>query len=103
MILWLSRYGSLMLSPAAWAINTQLGQILPHSDCGGGSVWTAVAAFAAAAVALGGALLSQRRHAEMVSRSELFTTRIAVVLGLIFAFALLLQGAATVLLDPCAR
>ncbi|MDR6758638.1 hypothetical protein J2Y48_003946 [Mycoplana sp. BE70] len=97
----LTRYAGLYLPPAAWAVNTQLGQILPYGDCSAGARWTAFAAFIAAIVAVSGVIVSQRATAATVSRTVLFLGRIAFLLGLSFAFALVLQGAATVLVNPC--
>ncbi|PTM97325.1 hypothetical protein [Mycoplana dimorpha] len=97
----LARYAGLYVPPAAWAINTQLGQILPYGDCSAGAGWTAVAAFTAAAFAAAGALLSRRGAVVTASRTALFLSRMSFLLGLCFAFALLMQGAATVLISPC--
>lgn len=97
----LARYAGLYVPPAAWAIDTQLGQILSYGDCNTGAGWTAFAAFTAAAFAAAGAIVSQRGTAATAFRTALFLGRIAFLLGLCFAFALALQGAATVLVSPC--
>lgn len=97
----LTRYAGLYLPPAAWAINTQLGQILPYGDCSAGARWTSLVAFITATAAIGGAIVSQRFGAAMASRTALFLSRLAFLFGLCFAFALVLQGAATVLVNPC--
>ncbi|MCZ4091332.1 hypothetical protein [Sinorhizobium psoraleae] len=99
----IAKYAGLLLAPGAWAINTELAQILPYVDCGAGTSWSVVASFGAAILALAGALVSHRRFAQSEPRTKLFIARLNVLVGLAFAFALLLQGAATMLLDPCLR
>lgn len=91
------------MAPGAWAINTQLGQILPHVDCASSTGWTAVAAFAATVLALTGVLISRDDSISTASRTKLFISWLNVLLGLTFAFALVLQGAATLLLSGCER
>ncbi|MER8830001.1 hypothetical protein NKH73_27850 [Mesorhizobium sp. M0938] len=91
------------MAPGAWAINTQLGQMLPHLDCASSTGWTAGAAFAATVLALTGVLVARNGGVSTASRTKLFISRLNVFLGLAFAFALVLQGAATLLLSACER
>jgi len=95
------RYGGLIVSPGAWAASTQLGQILPYRDCGSGGTWTGAMAFAAAAIAAGAAFLSWQQKNQVISRPRRAMTYVAAYSGFSFAFALILQGAATLLLSPC--
>lgn len=97
-----ARYSG-FLAPGAWAINTTLGQMLPYVDCAGSTSWTAVAAFAATFLALTGVLISRDDGRSTASRTKLFVSRLNVLLGLTFVFALVLQGAATLLLSACER
>jgi hypothetical protein len=99
----LAQFGGLVFPPAAWAANTQLGQILPHADCAAGIMSAAIVSFGAALLAMTGTLMSYRAHAASVSRRMLFLSRLSLMMGAAFVFALLLQGAATLLLDACAR
>jgi len=99
----IARTSGLTLSPAAWAVSSQLGQILPYADCGGGTAWTVFAAFVATALAVAGAVLSWPGHQSTESRSALFISKVGILLGFGFAFALFLQGAAALLLNPCLR
>ncbi|MBB4187029.1 hypothetical protein [Sinorhizobium terangae] len=99
----IAKYAGLLLACGAWAINTQLGQILPYADCGAGVSWSTVASFVAVAVALAGTLVSHARFGPSEPRAILFIAKLNVLAGLAFAFALLLQAAAAMLLDPCLR
>ena len=95
------RYGGLIISPAVWAASTQFGQILPYGDCSSGASWTATMAFAAAAIAAGAGFLSWQQKSHVISRTQRAMTYVATFAGLSFAFALILQGAAALLLSPC--
>lgn len=95
--------GGLIAAPAAWAVSMQLGQILPYTDCRTGIAATAVASFAAALIALAGCFVSYRGYASTRARMGLFLSALSLLVGLSFAFALLLQGAASLLIDACAR
>ncbi|OLP57931.1 hypothetical protein BJF93_13925 [Xaviernesmea oryzae] len=97
----LTLYAGLSLSPAAWALNTQLGQILPYRDCAAGSSWTGGSAFALVVVAAGGALLSWRYGRFAIGRAGRAGAYAGALFGLAFCFALILQGAATLLISPC--
>jgi phosphoglycerol transferase MdoB-like AlkP superfamily enzyme len=97
----LVRYAGLIFAPGVWAVNTQLGQILPYGDCAAGSQWTAWATFSAAVISAGTAFLSWQQKDHVVSRPRRAMTYVAVFSAFSFAFALVLQGAATVLLSPC--
>ena len=99
----LARYAGLVISPAVWAISTQFGQILPYGDCSSGEPRTAVMAFTAAVIAAGAGFLSWQQKSHVVSRTRRAMTYVAAFSGLSFAFALSLQGAATLLLSPCLR
>jgi hypothetical protein len=98
-----ARISGLMLSPAAWAASSQLGQMLPYTDCDMGTGWIIFVTFLAVALALGGALISWQSHVSTASRSARFISKVGVMVGSTFSFALILQGAATLLLNPCAR
>lgn len=97
-----TKSGGLLVAPAVWAINTQLGLMLPYADCGSASHGSIILSFAAFLMAAASALISFRGHAH-ASRTSLFIMRLSVLVGLAFAFALILQGAATLLINPCER
>lgn len=99
----LGRYTGLVLPPTAWAINTQLGQILPYADCNGGVSWTLIGAFAAAAIAAAGVLFCYNALTAQPSQTGSFVGKLSLLFGLAVSFALILQVAATILVNPCAR
>jgi hypothetical protein len=90
----------LVAGPAAWALNTQLGQILPYAECGGWFRPSLVFSVAAMMLSLAGAYLSWRTRGEGTVG---FGGRLGALLGLLFAFALLLQGLSTLILSGCDR
>ncbi|EJC64677.1 hypothetical protein Rleg5DRAFT_1432 [Rhizobium leguminosarum bv. viciae WSM1455] len=98
-----ARISGLTLSPAAWAASSQVGQMLPYTDCDMGTGWIIFATFLATALATAGALISWQSHVSAASRSARFISQVGLLFGSTFAFTLLLQGAATLLLNPCAR
>jgi hypothetical protein len=98
-----TRYAGLIGAPLVWAINMQMGQILPYVDCQARVSWSAIATAAAIVVALAGAAVSFAGAAKTESDTHTFLRRIGILTALAFAFTLFLQGAATLLLDPCTR
>ncbi|QTK82056.1 Hypothetical protein AT6N2_L1262 [Agrobacterium tumefaciens] len=98
-----ANYARLFFAPVAWLLNTQLGQVLPPADCAIAVNVTAAVSFGCAVVALASAVIAQGRRGVETSRLSLFIASLSVLIALIFAFALLLQGTASLLLSPCAR
>ena len=98
-----TRYAGLMGAPLVWAINMQLGQMLPYVDCQRRVSWSAIATALATLAALASAGISYAGATETESEPRMFLRRIGILTALAFAFALFLQGAATLLLDPCIR
>jgi uncharacterized membrane protein YkvI len=88
--------------PALWAINTQFGQMSPYVDCVTQRSWSGLANFAILAVAVAVAIVTT-----LAARRLAGTDRFRGVAGgliiSIFAFAVLLQALATLVIDPCAR
>lgn len=102
------RFAGLTLSPLAWACSTQLGQILPYVDCERRLPFLAISTFFLSVVALAGAYLSWSARTGTVAGhiaadTRLFLERVSALAGLLFTFALLLQGAATLVLSGCER
>ncbi|MBO1075507.1 hypothetical protein [Roseomonas marmotae] len=87
--------------PVAWLVNTQLGQILPYAECGGGFRASILVSFLGAGLSLLGAFLSWR-GAQPPGASR-FVGGVGACFGLVIAFALLLQGAAAMVLSGCER
>lgn len=98
---WL-RYSGLFVAPAAWAANVQAGQLLSYIDCSTRTSWSTLTAALALALALAAAAasLARRNH---VAGTGCFLANLGGLVALTFAFALMLQMAATLMLDPCAR
>jgi hypothetical protein len=89
-------------APMAWAINMQLGQTLPHLDCAMQRSWSGAATLVALAVAIGSVGWSIRA-ARHLSGTERFVAISGSGISSIVTFAVLLQGAATLVIDPCLR
>ena len=98
---WL-RYMGLVVPSVAWAVTTQLGQITPYMDCRQNFPWTVVFCAALLAASIAGVVASRTGSAGL-ARSERFITDAGFLIALAFVLALSLQGAATMLLDPCQR
>ena len=98
----------LLIAAAAWAINTQLGEILPYADCRNQSRWSAIVAFLGlAAACLAGAVswrwANQTRLAAPLTAASTFIASMSALSALLFAFALSMQGVASLVLDGCER
>ncbi len=101
--------GALLLAPAAWMLNTQLGPALPHLDCATGWRLSALGSLLCLGSALAGLALSVRAGRRSAggpsdgAGTARFLARIGLLLALLLAFALALQGAASMLLTGCER
>ncbi len=99
----------LSVAPAVWIVNTQLGQILPYLDCQHQTAYSAMASFAGAVAACATAVISWRAAQRMSisepsPRTELsFVGSMSALSALLFAFTLLMQGAASLVLSGCQR
>src|ERR1700712_4454083 len=96
----------LLIAPALWAMNMQLGQILPYVDCARQSRLSAFISFIAAAAAILGAAISWRwahraRMAARLTATSSFLAWLSALSALNFAFALSLQGIASLVLSGC--
>ncbi|KAA0687972.1 hypothetical protein DTW90_32990 [Neorhizobium sp. P12A] len=96
------RYCGLVVPPLAWAATTQVGQITPYIDCRQHVPWTAAFCSALLLVSAAGATAS-RLSQRPVGRTERFVVDAGFLIASAFVFALILQGAASMLLDPCQR
>jgi hypothetical protein len=98
----------LLIASTAWVINMQLGQILPYADCRNQSHWSAIVSFAGlAAACLGGAVswrwANQTRSAMPSPAVSIFIAWMGALSALVFAFALSMQGIASLVLSGCER
>lgn len=86
-----------------WAANTQLGEILPYVQCRTGIASLAFVSLAVGLLSIGAALLSWRKRRPAEAMVETFLARLGILAGLLFAFAIALQGAAALVLTGCER
>jgi hypothetical protein len=84
-----------VVGPGVWALNTQLGLILPHVDCGGQLSTSLLLSATLAAASLAAAIFSGRQRG--------FVAQVSGMAGALFAFTLLLQAASGALLSGCER
>jgi ABC-type uncharacterized transport system YnjBCD permease subunit len=97
------RCAGLTIAPAAWAITTQLGQVLPYGDCARQMSSSLIAAATGVVVALISAAVSYFGQKSEHGRTQLFIDRLSIGMGLAFGFALMLQTIATLLVNACQR
>lgn len=88
------------VAPIAWAATTQLGQILPWRDCAAGFELDARLVRRAIALSAFGSIfgLGVGKNWELLAKEVA-----SQLLAAMFMFAISLQGAAIMLVDPCAR
>jgi hypothetical protein len=97
------RIAGVSAAPAAWAIVTQLGQVLPYTDCGNRLSSSLIAACAGGIVAVVSAAVSFQSMTEASDEGSRFVSLLSGGIASAFAFALVLQALAATLLDPCQR
>lgn len=98
----LMRHGGLAVPPLAWTVGMQLGQITPYIDCRQQVAWTPAFCAALLFVSIAGVAVS-RLSPKPIGRTERFIVDSGFLIASTFLFALILQGAASMLLDPCQR
>ncbi|TWB03583.1 hypothetical protein FBZ96_10254 [Bradyrhizobium stylosanthis] len=105
----LSIWAGLWFAAFIWAVNMQLGQILPYTDCGSQLHWSAITSFFGAALAMAAGLVSwlAARNATRDSDAAQGNTDLGRTVGAlsasIFTFALLMQGVAAIVLTGCEK
>jgi hypothetical protein len=97
------RLSGLVLAPLIWAANTQLGQILPYSDCRTQIPLSAAVSILLTLLTVAAALFPLAERTPVAARTALFVNRLSLLTGLAFSFAMLMQSAATLLVGPCQR
>ena len=103
----------LFLGPGAWAVNTQLNYALVPQICAGAPHIVLPISIAMLLVSLGAGLVSFRAFWKSPSEPGLDDTRAALpgrflagmgmAMGALFAAVIATQGAASLLIDACAR
>lgn len=101
-------WAGLWIAALLWAVNTQLGQILPYLDCTEDVRISAVLSMALAMLALLAGSMSWRSsrtaRAGFGSPDAVrFAAAISALSALIFAFALALQSIGSMVLTGCER
>lgn len=104
----LSVLAGLSIAPTVWAVNMQLGQILPYIDCAQQWHRSAIYSFAGSAAALFAGGLSwnwtrYERNTSSLTATSSFVARLGALSALVFAFALSMHGIASLVLSGCER
>jgi uncharacterized membrane protein YqjE len=107
-LLRLSLITGLAIPASAWAVNMQLGEILPYLDCRHQHRFSALASFAALLLAAAAATLSWRASRRAADRAPFTATStfigaVSALCALVFAFALSMQIVASLVLSGCER
>ncbi len=104
---WLRRHpgliasAGLILAPAAWAVSTQLGLILPYAECATSFRPLLISILLLTTVALWAGWVSWRAAGQ--ERTGQFVARLFALLAAALAFSLLLQALASAILTGCER
>ncbi|HLH48172.1 MAG TPA: hypothetical protein VKV96_02420 [Roseiarcus sp.] len=103
----------LAVAPALWALNTQLGEILPYAECRSGAKLDAMASLPAFLLALAAGFVSWRfagwreneasKAGAAYPATVSFIGQLGALAAALFAFALLLQSFAALVISGCAR
>jgi hypothetical protein len=95
----------LVIAPLLWALNTQLGEVLPYADCAQGVQFSVIASVPCILVACVSGWVSWHAPSrQSIGESTLrFVAKLSGPLAGVFAFALLLQAIAGVVLTGCER
>jgi hypothetical protein len=91
----------MIVAPLLWAVNMQLGLILPYAECGSRIRPALTGSVIAVLLALGAAAVSWR--SAWPGPTGRFWSGVCALLGVVMAFALLLQAAAAFMLTGCER
>jgi hypothetical protein len=94
------KIAGMVAAPSAWAALTQAGQVLPYVDCRGRTSWSLFGVAAAILVSLVGIAITYTGRDE-ANRMSPFVGSLGIGIGLALMYAILLQGAAVALLNPC--
>jgi heme/copper-type cytochrome/quinol oxidase subunit 3 len=95
----------LIMAPAVWGLNMQLGQVLPYAECDAGWRLSATVSSLCIIVACLSGWVSWRAASRQPIRDSAlrFMARLSGLSASVFAFALLLQAIAGVVLTGCER
>ncbi len=102
----LTTWAGLVIGGLAWAANTQLGDMLATTDCISVARPSAIISAVLVALVLTSAGLSwwlDGKPSAEVDRTLPFASQLSALAALIFAFALVLQTTASLVLSGCER
>ena len=91
----------MIVAPLLWVLNIQLGLILPYSECGSRYHPAVITSIIGVLLVVGGAGVSWR--GAWPGPTGRFWSGVCALLGVILAFALLLQAGAALMLTGCER
>jgi hypothetical protein len=91
----------MIVAPLLWAVNMQLGLILPYAECGSRIRPALIGSVIAVLLALSAAVVSWR--SAWPGPTGRFWSGVCALLGVVMTFALLLQAAAAFMLTGCER
>jgi len=90
-----------MTGTASWAVAMQLGLLVPYPQCRSHLPIAAIVAFVLLVIALVAGIVSWR--SPWPTSAGVFTARLCSLISLVFAYALLLQTMAGLMLTGCER
>jgi hypothetical protein len=102
-------WAGLWFAALVWAVNMQLGQILPYADCRSQLHSSAVVSFVGAALAIVSGLTSWQYprwsggEAGVQDSTVHFGSTVSALSATLFTFALLMQGVASLVLSGCEK
>ncbi|MER8392494.1 hypothetical protein NKH98_13305 [Mesorhizobium sp. M0833] len=104
-------WGGLLSGPLAWAVSTQLNYAVVEWQCAHGIPVIPVVALMLTVLALLGGALSWRARQQggaafkpdRARGTEDFVANIGILSALLFALVIVMQGAASLILDGCLR
>jgi uncharacterized membrane protein YqjE len=107
-LLRISLIAGLAIAASAWAVNMQLGEILPYLDCRHHQRFSAIASLVALLLTAAAAVLSWRASRRVADSAPLTATSefigaLSALCALIFVFALSMQTIASLVLSGCER
>jgi hypothetical protein len=93
------------MAPAIWAVNMQLGQVLPYTECGAGwPLSTTISSLCVIVACLSASVSWHAASRQPVAQPAWrFLAILSGALAGLFAFALLLQAIAGLVLTGCER
>jgi hypothetical protein len=98
-----ARGAGLLVGPVLWAVNMQASQILPYVDCVASFRSSLALSMVSAMLTLAAGWVSWRGRGAASNSAGQFVAIVGILAALVFAFALVLQAAAGVVLSGCER